>query len=168
MPEITLELSESSIDRAIEELKEYQGKVKALGKRLQEELALEGGIMAAEFAPVDTGRLTSSIEVVDHGDECEVVASVSDVYGHSYAAFVEFGTGVVGEGTYPYELADGYGYNDGFTPSAHEGDGWFFNDPRFGGMATYTEGQAAQPYMAPAAARMRQLEAEKAKEALRW
>ena len=58
-----------------------------------------------------------------------------------YAAYVEFGTGVTGNGTYPYEV-------EGFTPK-YKDKGWaYFDEDK--NEWIYTKGQVAQPYMYPA------------------
>lgn len=78
---------------------------------------------AKALTPVDTGALRSSIhpEVTKIGKEV-----VGRVYTSlEYAMYVEFGTGVRGNGSYPYEV-NGLGYS-----SEHGG-------------------QVAQPYMYPA------------------
>lgn len=55
-----------------------------------------------ELVAVDTGELKASgaVEVNQSGNE--VSAEVS--YGTNHAMFSEFGTGIRGEGTYPYDL----------------------------------------------------------------
>ena len=58
-----------------------------------------------------------------------------------YAVYVEMGTGVKGNGTYPYEIK-------GFTPE-YKDKGWAYYDEDKGEWI-YTKGQKAQPYMYPA------------------
>lgn len=77
------------------------------------------------LAPVDTGNLAGSIHmaVKSHNDTFE-----GRVYTNvQYAPYVEFGTGVRGNGTYPYDV-------QGLKLSYHES--W--------------TGMPAQPYMYPA------------------
>lgn len=77
------------------------------------------------LAPVDTGNLAGSIHmtVKSHNDTLE-----GRVYTNvQYAPYVEFGTGVRGNGTYPYDV-------QGLKLSYHES--W--------------TGMPAQPYMYPA------------------
>lgn len=90
-------------------------------------------------APVDKGQLAGSIhmQVKDTGKELE-----GRVYTNTeYAAYVEFGTGVKGNGTYPYKV-------EGFTPE-YKDKGWAYYDEDKGEWI-YTKGQEAQPYMYPA------------------
>ena len=89
---------------------------------------------AKEMCPVDTGNLKESIHVKfkQNGKK-----SVGKVYTNvEYAAFVEFGTGKTGEGSYEYEdkLQDKLTYKQ---KPWKTGFGW-------------TNGQIAQPYMYPA------------------
>ena len=95
---------------------------------------------AKTLAPVgDTGNLAGSIhmQVKDTGKVLE-----GRVYTNlEYAAYVEFGTGVKGNGTYPYKI-------EGFTPE-YKDKGWAYYDEDKGEWI-YTKGQEAQPYMYPA------------------
>lgn len=79
---------------------------------------------AVNLCPVDTGALRGSIHtkpVEMRGNEV-----VGTVYtSKEYATYVEFGTGVRGNGSYPYETSVGLSYGS-------------------------TAGQVAQPYMTPA------------------
>lgn len=60
-----------------------------------------------------------------------------------YAAFVEYGTGVVGKGTHP--LAKNYAYDT----NEHGNNGWFFYDDE--GNIHWTRGMKAHAYMYHAA-----------------
>ena len=94
---------------------------------------------AKDLAPVDKGDLAGSIhmQVKDTGKELQ-----GRVYTNKeYAAYVELGTGVKGNGTYPYQI-------EGFTP-VYKDKGWaYFDEDK--GEWIYTKGQKAQPYMYPA------------------
>lgn len=92
---------------------------------------------AKEICPVDTGHLRESIHMQfsQKGKKSE-----GKVYTNvEYAAFVEFGTGKTGEGTYKYEdkLSEKLEYKQ---KPWKTGFGW-------------TNGQVAQPYMYPALAK---------------
>ena len=94
---------------------------------------------AKELAPVDTGDLAGSIhmQVKASGDELQ-----GRVYTNKeYAAYVEFGTGVTGNGTYPYKVK---GLN-----LKYSNKGWAYYDEDKDEWI-YTNGQEAQPYMYPA------------------
>jgi len=92
---------------------------------------------AKSNAPVDKGDLAGSIhpKVVIEGKTI-----IGKVYTNkTYAPFVEFGTGIKGNGTYPNkDIALTYRS----TP-------WVYT-PNDGEDFYYTEGQVAQPYMYPA------------------
>ena len=89
--------------------------------------------------PNGTGYLRESIhmQVKDTGKELQ-----GRVFTNcEYAIYVEMGTGVKGNGTYPYEIK-------GFTPE-YKNKGWAYYDEDKGEWI-YTKGQVAQPYMYPA------------------
>ena len=92
---------------------------------------------AKMLAPVDKGNLAGSIhpKVIVQGQT--VIGKVYTNLG--YAPYVEFGTGIKGNGTYPNKDID-LSYRD--TPWVYTADG--------GETFYYTEGQVAQPYMYPA------------------
>ncbi len=91
------------------------------------------------LAPVNTGNLAGSIhmEVKQHNKNVE-----GRVYTNlQYAPYVEFGTGIKGNGSYPYKI-DGLNLSYRDTP-------WVFTPD--GGETFYrTKGQVAQPFMYPA------------------
>ena len=94
---------------------------------------------AKALAPADTGQLRGSIhmQVKDTGKELQ-----GRVYTNvEHAPYVEFGTGVTGNGTYPYQV-EGLNLeykNKGWAYYDEDKDEWI-----------YTKGQKAQPYMYPA------------------
>jgi HK97 gp10 family phage protein len=90
------------------------------------------------LAPRDTGQLAESIhqEVRHNGAKTE-----GRVYTNlEYAPYVEFGTGIKGDGTYPYNIE---GLNLTYRSSP-----WVYRNED--GEYIYTTGQVAQPYMYPA------------------
>lgn len=94
---------------------------------------------AKALAPVDTGNLAGSIhmKVNKKGENIE-----GRVYTNvQYAPYVEFGTGIKGNGSYPCKVESlNLSYHD--TP-------WVFTPD--GGKTFYrTKGQVAQPFMYPA------------------
>lgn len=157
---LSISLSEQSVDSAIRQLQRYLDSLEAKTDELCARLAEECADAARANAPVDTGWLQAGISVEKRGDASYEVVSEGE-----YAAFVEFGTGVVGQGTYPGELPAGYGYDERRTPSAHDPmdpEAWFYYD-RYG-VRRRTKGHAAQPYMLDSAEYARSLVAETAKE----
>jgi HK97 gp10 family phage protein len=98
---------------------------------------------AKDLAPVNKngggGFLAGSIhmQVKDTGKELQ-----GRVYTNcEYSMYVEFGTGVTGNGTYPYKI-------EGLNLKYKE-KGWAYYDEDKGEWI-YTKGQKAQPYMYPA------------------
>lgn len=94
---------------------------------------------AKNLAPEDTGVLAGSIHM-------EVKKTSTELQGRvytntEYAPYVEFGTGVKGNGTYPYKV-------EGLNLS-YKDKGWAYKDEKTGEWI-YTKGQVAQPYMYPA------------------
>ena len=82
------------------------------------------------------------------------------------AAFVEFGTGVVGRGTYPD--GDPWPYDTRRTPEAHDPadpERWYYYDES--GRRHSTKGMAARPFMLPAAQAARAGAADAVRRALR-
>ncbi len=86
------------------------------------------------LVPVDTGELVSSggMEVQWKGQR--VTGSVS--YSSPHASFVEFGTGLIGSGTYPYPLPQ-----EGVPITGS----WIYDYKR-----QNWKGMSAQPYLRPA------------------
>ena len=157
---ITVDLSTKSIGDAIKQLRQYEKTLDDKVDELCRRLAEEGVYAAKSNVPTDTGWLQSGISVEKIGDKHYLVVSSG-----KYAAFVEFGTGVVGQGSYAGELPNGYSYNEGATPSAHDPmdpDAWFYYD-RYG-VRRRTKGHVAQPYMLDTAEYVRASVMEIAKE----
>lgn len=97
---------------------------------------------AKSLAPVDTGNLAGSIHMetktIPNGVQGRVYTNLE------YAPYVEFGTGVKGNGTYKYKIE---GLN-----LTYKDKGWcYWSDKE--DKLIYTKGQKAQPYMYPALSR---------------
>lgn len=91
------------------------------------------------LAPDNYGNLKGSIHM-------EVKQENELVYGRvytnlEYAPFVEFGTGIKGNGTYPYKLDR--------INLIYRGTPWVYT-PDGGESFYYTEGQVAKPFLYPA------------------
>lgn len=99
---------------------------------------------AKSLAPVDTGDLAGSIHMEVKKKEQTVEGRVFT--NKQYAPFVEFGTGIKGNGTYPYKIK-------GFS-LAYRDTRWCYT-PDGGETFIWTKGQVAQPYMYPALSRNR-------------
>lgn len=153
MKRIRLELSTESINKAIKEIEEYRNKLPLRIETFLRRLAEIGVDAAIAYVPVDTGELQSGIYLERKSDKEYLVVADSD-----HAAFVEFGTGVIGEGSYKGELPDGWDYDTRATPSAHDSKDptiWYYIDPQSGEVKS-TRGQRASNYMFMASAAMRQ------------
>lgn len=146
-------LSTDSVRNAITQLQNYRRSFEKKCNLLLMKLAEIGVEAAVAVVREDTGTLASSIHFERSGDSEYLVVADCE-----YAAFVEFGTGVVGEGTYNGQLPVGWGYNEQRTPAAHDRDDptiWYYIDPESGGVAS-TRGQTANGFMLAAGEEMRQ------------
>lgn len=146
-----VELSSSSVKSIIRQLEAYAHSLDEKVEEVCKRLAEEGVNTAVSAVRVDTGALRDGIYMQRSGD-CEyLVISYSP-----YAWFVEFGTGVVGEGTYPGDLPAGWRYDERRSPWAHDPDDptvWYYVS---GGRRFSTQGQPANAYMLAASEEMRQ------------
>lgn len=91
---------------------------------------------AKELCPVDTGDLRGSIKANTQKNKNKIVGIVSTNSDH--AAYVEFGTGKVGERTNKNTKVN----------VSYKQDKWKVNIPDVG--VRWIEGQPAQPYIYPA------------------
>lgn len=165
---IEMDLSASSINNAIKQVKEVQAELQRKCLDLVRELATKGMEIAkmqvVSLDAVDTGDLERSIEALFFPEKrCGYV-----VAGVPYAVYVEYGTGVVGAAT-PHpgigEGADGtvvsqhgrsshahlgYGQTfagtaDGSTKSTDSNLGWVYMDRH--GLFHWTRGYPSRPFM---------------------
>ena len=149
---LTVELSRKSIRQAIQQLERYKKSLDEKCELLCQKLAEIGVDAAVATVSVETGELKDSIRFEKSNDKEYLVIVEND-----HAALVEFGTGVVGQGTYPGELPAGWGYDERRTPAAHDPidpTTWYYND-KFG-TRRKTRGQTANAYMLAGAEEMRQ------------
>lgn len=134
-------LDRKEIDRAIRELKQF--KVEFLNKcnQLVEALTDEGVKVAKlEVQQLDafyTGELWNSIEGY-YSPTYNVGIIKAGAY---YAAYVEFGTGVVGKGS-PHPDPQGYQYD----VNQHGDEGWVYYDD-YTGKFRWTKGFESRPFM---------------------
>lgn len=157
---IPLELSVDSVGSAVKQVNAYGKSLEAKCDELSKRLVELGVEVAKITVRKDTGELESGIGFEKRGEGEYLVVSEGD-----YAIFVEFGTGVVGQGTYPGELLSGYGYDERRTPAAHDPidpTKWYYRDRD--GVVRSTRGQTANAYMATSAEEMRQAVLRTAKE----
>lgn len=138
--QIDIKLSEEGLNKAIREVESKRDGLVSLVEAYMSALLGEGVLYAKSEAPVDTSALQMSIgsEMLTEGSQVKGAVYASS--GH--AAFVEFGTGIVGEGTYPGDTA-GYQYNLP-SPFKDESGGWTWRG-KYGRI--YTHGYSANPFM---------------------
>ena len=109
-----------------------------LTRKINEATTLVHG-EAVSRAPRDEGTLSESIHMDVKKTDKQIQGRVYT--NLEYASYVEFGTGVKGNGTYPYKIK---GLNLTYTDK-----GWCYWDEKQE-KYIYTKGQVAQPYMYPA------------------
>ena len=148
---IRFKLSLREIDRAIKEVEKFKQEFLEKCNRLIEALTDEGvEIAKVEVAALDavyTGELMNSIEGY-YSPTYNVGIIKAGAY---YAAYVEFGTGVVGKGS-PHPNPQGWQYD----VNDHGDSGWVYYDDDSGGFK-WTRGFKSRPFMYNTA---RQLEKE--------
>lgn len=153
MPKFKADLSVSGIEKLKKEIINYrdntlQQKVNLLAERLADKGVDIARANVSKLDAIFTGELLSSIQKrqVSSGKRTAVFFVVTD---SDHAAFVEFGTGQMGqEMPYPYPLPEGvtWDYNTGKTifevsPGQY---GWFY--PR-DGQWYFTQGMPSRPFM---------------------
>ena len=162
-------LSLNDVKKAINELTNYEenlnSKIDNFVKRLAEigvELAKD---QVSIYQAIDSGNLLNSIDL-KKGDVIKDGACYYIYTDCDYASFVEFGTGVIGEGTYHREFPNDVDWNyasgkyvfttkDGVT-------GWYF--PLGDGTYRFTEGFPSRPFMTETAIMLSMQVVEVAKE----
>lgn len=148
----TTDLSVKGIKSLISDLEDYRksldDKVELFAQRLAERGVEVAKTNVAKLGAVFTGDLINSIHSqiggTDNGSSVFYV-----VAGTQQCAFVEFGTGQMGEeAPYPYPLPEGvsWNYNSGSTifeisPGQY---GWFYNRD---GQWYFTQGMPSRPFM---------------------
>lgn len=159
---VTVGLSPASAREARRQVEAYRDSFPARLLRICTALCSLGVEVAVREAPVDTGDLRSNIRVEAKDGHTVLVVADSE-----HAAFVEFGTGVVGQGTYAGNLPDGWEYDQRRTPSAHDPEDptwWYYVDP-VDGEVHRTQGQTGKGFMLAASVEMRQRLIEVVREA---
>lgn len=146
-------LSQRSVRDAIAEVSRYRTSLPSRLDRALRQLA-EIGVTAAQGS-VRTSEIdvAAAIRFERNGEACYLVISDDE-----RAAFAEFGTGVMGEGTYPGELPPEWGYDLRWTPEAHDPEHpekWYYYDEE--GRRCSTWGQQADAYMLAGSEVMRQM-----------
>lgn len=139
---IQVKLTKDSINNAIRELADYKAEIKRKTSELTEALASEGVFIAKTwiiaYGAYETGDLMNSIEgIFDASTGRGFIKATSD-----HAAYVEYGTGVVGlehQGESPDRPA-GWDYDT----NEHGHDGWYYYTS---GYKRWTKGMPPRPFM---------------------
>lgn len=144
MKRIRVGLSVSEFKKAAEEVEKYKKEIIRKTKRLAERLAEEGVDIAkmkiAEYPAVDTGELLNSMkaepgDVVQYGSKWIIFTDCP------HAAYVEFGTGIVGErDPHPDTSLVGWRYDI----KEHGEAGWHYYK---NGEWHWTKGMQPRPFM---------------------
>lgn len=141
--------SDESIKDAIAKIKHHQRSLEAKIDLFTEKLAEQGVYLAKEkvtmYDAIFTADLINSIHLEPRNDGMYAIVSDSE-----HTAFVEFGTGQMGqEGSYPYTFPEGvtWEYNTGKTifQIADGQYGWFY--PALDGTWKFTQGMPSRPFM---------------------
>lgn len=155
---ISFRLNERSIRQAIIEVETYEyelrKKMNELLRRLMEEGVDIAKTKVAAMDAVFTGQLLDSIE--GYYSPSKRVALIRA--GIWYAAFVEYGTGVVGSRN-PHPEPDGWAYD----VNGHGDAGWWYlndNDSKL----HWTAGQPSRPFMYETARRLEEICGDVARE----
>lgn len=160
MPVIKLNLSGSSIDGALKELKAYRKKVEDAGELLTRLLVEQGVDLAKQNADYmsiyDTGELVDGIIPEFRDGKGYVVSSAP------HSAFCEFGTGIRGaESPHPEPGLAGWKYD----VNNHGEEGWWYMGDD--GEWHWTAGMPSRPYMYNTAQSLKDLIIPSAKEVIR-
>ena len=148
------DLSVKGLENLKKQLLDYknntlQQKLNILAKTLSEKGVVIAQANIAGLDAIFTGELISSIHT-RKGSGSKGTAIFYIVADSKHAAFVEFGTGQLGqEGSYPYPLPEGieWNYNTGKTIFEIEPGqyGWFY--PGDDGKWYFTQGMPSRPFM---------------------
>ena len=142
MKKITIQLSEESIKAAIKELRQYKVELSQKATILVQKLVDAGVEIAKQevltLGAFDSGELHDSLDGLMYTDGARGIIFTD--CGH--AAFVEFGTGVVGlQNQHPFmNLVTGFDVNE------HGEKGWVYYDEKQGRFR-WTKGMPSRPYM---------------------
>lgn len=144
---ITVSLDPQSIQKAIDEVRENRAAVVVANREVAETIGELGVELAIDnliaHGAVATGQLASSIryEIEEEDGKCRVHI-VADKDIAPYAAYVEFGTGIIGKVSPKHPLHSKVGWQH--DVNQHGWEGWRF--PK-GDHYYPTLGQPARPFL---------------------
>lgn len=151
MPKIKITLNSADIDRALNELQEYQKKVERLGERVVKRMTEAGAKQAQDYAmylnAYDSGALVSGI-VPEFRDSKGYIHSTAP-----HTAFVEMGTGIKGQMSPNLNGTSPAGWQ-GYDIHGHGLSGWYY--PGKDGRKHWTQGMPSRPFMYDTAQTLRQ------------
>ena len=139
---ISMQLTPSSVNKAIREVKKFQEDLKRSCWELVQQLTMEGCEIAkmqiTSLDAVDTGELEQSVYGLFFPSErCGFVCA-----GAPYAIYVEYGTGIVGSDKRHPEAAGKYDYD----VNHHGNKGWVYKSDK-DGHYYWTRGYIPRPFM---------------------
>lgn len=158
---IKITLTQSSIQQAIREIEQYKQEIISKTKIFAQRLADEGVILAkvkiSQYPAVYTGELLNSI--IDEPGALLTNGSQWIIYTDcEWAAFVEFGTGIVGsENSHPNPDLASWKYD----VNEHGESGWMYFKE---GEWHWTKGMPSRPFMYETARDLKRLIPKLAKE----
>lgn len=147
-----------SVDAAISELDKIVAEIRRRTQQLVERLTNEGvqiaRVQVQRLDAIYTGGLLESIEgFYDNSSHVGIIRA-----GAYYAAYVEYGTGIVGKAN-PHPDPDGWVYD----VNQHGEEGWVYLNPNDGRFHV-TAGMAARPFMYNTALELKSICAQIARE----
>lgn len=162
-------LSLKDIQKATQELTKYKNDLNEKIDLFVKKLAQKGVEIAKDkvsiYQAIDTGKLLDSITLKE-GDIIKNGACYYIYTDCEYASFVEFGTGVMGEGTYSHDMPEGVDWDYASGPCVFttiDGrTGWYY--PTKDGGYRFTQGQPSRPFMTETAIMLSMQVLEVAKE----
>lgn len=154
-----IKVSLSNIDEAIRLVEEYEKSLEEKIQKLLQLLADEGAEIARakiiSIGAYEDGDLLASLQglMYKEGNKAFVIADCK------HAAFVEFGTGVVGANKPHPDIPVPWAYDS----NSHGEDGWYYYDEDQG-RYRFTKGMPSRPFMYETAEELRSRLTEYAKE----
>lgn len=151
MKKIVVRLDPKSIDKAIKELNAYKKEIETKAKLLVQRLIDEGAEIArikiVSMGAVDTSELLAGVD----GYFSPLLNAGFVRVSSDHVAFVEFGTGVVGQqsphrnGEYLSKASWGYATGQKIFTTKDGKVGWIY--PTDDGGFRFTEGMQSRPFM---------------------
>lgn len=158
-----IKVSIGNIDEAIRQIEEYEKSLNEKCRKLVQRLVDEGVLVAKakliSLGAFESGELVSSMQgfMYKEGNKGLIIADCK------HAAFVEFGTGVVGSNKPHPDIPEDMPVTWIYDSNEHGEDGWYYYDEQQG-RYRFTKGMPSRPFMYETAADLRDKLTEYAKE----